>query len=132
MSSASNEIIWLRHLLAEFGLFPCGPIPLYADNTSAIRIAKSTVLHERIKHIEVSVINSVSSRPVLAGVCRNSSGTKWPLKRFRLKFRAVPAEIGSFRRERTKWSSSGWNDSKFFFFFFAFSTNCLFSSPFST
>ena len=53
MSSASSEIVWLRRLLCEFGVFLKGPTPLYADNTSAIRIAKNVVFHERTKHIEI-------------------------------------------------------------------------------
>lgn len=52
-SSASCEIIWLQRLLREFGVFLKGPTPLYADNTSAIRIAKNTIFYERTKHIEV-------------------------------------------------------------------------------
>lgn len=53
MSSASSEIVWLRRLLRGFGVFPVTPTPLYADNTSAIRIAKNTVYHERTKRIEI-------------------------------------------------------------------------------
>ena len=53
MSSASSEIVWLRRLLHEFGVFLKGPTPLYADNISAIRIAKNVVFHERTKHIEI-------------------------------------------------------------------------------
>ena len=53
MSSASSEIVWLRRLLREFGVFTVTPTPLYADNTSPIRIAKNTVYHERTKHIEI-------------------------------------------------------------------------------
>lgn len=53
MSSASNEIIWLRRLLREFGVFLNGPTPLHANNTSAISIAKNMIFHERTKHIEV-------------------------------------------------------------------------------
>ena len=53
MWSTSSENIWLRHLLREFGVFLKGPTPLYADNTSAIQIAKNTVFHDRTKHIEI-------------------------------------------------------------------------------
>ena len=53
MSSASNEIIWLRRLLGEFGVFLKGPTSLYADNTNAIRISKNTMFHERTKYFEV-------------------------------------------------------------------------------
>ena len=53
MSSASSEIVWLHQLLREFGVFLNIPTPLYADNTSAIQIAKKTVQHEHTKHIEI-------------------------------------------------------------------------------
>ena len=53
MSPTSSEIVWLRHLLCEFGVFLKGPTPLYADNRSAIRIAKNAIFHEITKHIEI-------------------------------------------------------------------------------
>ncbi|XXG76452.1 hypothetical protein AAC387_Pa08g0799 [Persea americana] len=53
MASASEEIVWHRRLLREFGAFPLNPAPLYADNTNAFRIATNTVYHERTKHIEI-------------------------------------------------------------------------------
>ena len=53
MSSACSEVICLRRLLREFSIFTKDPTPLYADNTSAIRIAKNIVFHERTKHIEI-------------------------------------------------------------------------------
>lgn len=53
MSVACSEIIWLRGLLADLGFLQTQPIPLHADNTSAIQIAANPVYHERTKHIEV-------------------------------------------------------------------------------
>ena len=53
MSSSSSDIIWLCHLLREFGVFLKDPTPLYADNTSTIQIMKNTVFHEHAKHIEI-------------------------------------------------------------------------------
>ena len=53
MSAATSEIVWLRGLLSELGFPQSGPTPLYADNTSAIRITENSVFHERTKHIEV-------------------------------------------------------------------------------
>ena len=53
MSLACSEIIWLRGLLAELDFSKTDPIPLHADNTSAIQITTNLVYHERIKHIEV-------------------------------------------------------------------------------
>ena len=53
MSAASSEIVWLHGLLFELGFPQSDPTPLYADNTSAIRITANPVFHERTKHIEV-------------------------------------------------------------------------------
>ncbi|KAK3043427.1 hypothetical protein RJ639_002006 [Escallonia herrerae] len=52
-SSACSEISWLRGLLQDLHINLVTPTPLYADNTSAIRIASNPVFHERTKHIEV-------------------------------------------------------------------------------
>ena len=43
MSAACSEIIWLRGLLTELGFPPSQPTPLYADNTSAFKIAANFV-----------------------------------------------------------------------------------------
>lgn len=53
MSTASSEVIWLQHLLQEFGVFMTSPTPLYANNMGAIRLAKNGVFHELAKYIEV-------------------------------------------------------------------------------
>lgn len=53
MSSASSEIVWLHQLLQEFGAFQPYPIPLHADNPSAIWIVNNLVFHEHTKHVEV-------------------------------------------------------------------------------
>lgn len=53
MSAACSEITWLRGLLNEHGFSQSDPIPLPADNTSAIQIATNPVYHEHTKHIEV-------------------------------------------------------------------------------
>ena len=53
MSAACSEILWLRGLLTDIGFPATGATPLYADNTSAIRITENPIFHERTKHIEV-------------------------------------------------------------------------------
>ena len=53
MSAACSEILWLRGLLSDIGFPAEGATPLYADNTSAIRITENLIFHERTKHIEV-------------------------------------------------------------------------------
>ena len=50
---ASSEIVWLVGLLVELGITIPTPIPLNADNTSAVLMAQNPILHERVKHIEV-------------------------------------------------------------------------------
>eukprot|EP00268_Persea_americana_P014857 TRINITY_DN16687_c0_g1_i10.p1 TRINITY_DN16687_c0_g1~~TRINITY_DN16687_c0_g1_i10.p1 ORF type:complete len:104 (+),score=9.52 TRINITY_DN16687_c0_g1_i10:664-975(+) len=61
MSSASKEVVWLRRLVREFGAFPLSPTSLYVDNTSAIRIAKNTVYHERTKHRDRLSLHSATT-----------------------------------------------------------------------
>ncbi|CAL1352927.1 unnamed protein product [Linum trigynum] len=55
MSEVTSEIVWLHRLLTELGVQCPLPARLYADNTSAIKIATNPVLHDRTKHIEVHV-----------------------------------------------------------------------------
>lgn len=52
MSSACSEIIWFRRLLRELGAPVLGLSPLFADSTSAFRIATNSVFHERTKHVK--------------------------------------------------------------------------------
>ncbi|EOY26809.1 Cysteine-rich RLK (RECEPTOR-like protein kinase) 8 [Theobroma cacao] len=53
MASASCEIIWLKHLLADFGIEHKVAVVLYSDSQSTIHISKNPVFHERTKHIEM-------------------------------------------------------------------------------
>lgn len=53
MASTTCEIVWLRWLLADMGVFLRHPTPLHCDNQSAIQIARNSVFHERTKHIEI-------------------------------------------------------------------------------
>jgi len=51
--ATTTEIIWLRWLLADFGV-TCAEQPiLRCYNTSAIQIANNLVKHELTKHIDV-------------------------------------------------------------------------------
>ncbi|CAI7881681.1 unnamed protein product [Closterium sp. NIES-53] len=50
---AVREIVWQRHLLAEFGEEQQGPTPLYCDSHGAIALAKNPVLHGLTKHMRV-------------------------------------------------------------------------------
>ena len=53
MAIATCEVVWLRWLLADMGVYISRPTPLCCDNESAIMIAKNSVFHERTKHIEI-------------------------------------------------------------------------------
>ena len=53
MASTTKEIVWLRWLLADLGVFLSHPTPMYCDNKSAIQIAHNSLFHERTKHIDI-------------------------------------------------------------------------------
>jgi hypothetical protein len=50
---ASQEALWLRQLMTEFGFPPDRPTLLWCDNQSAIHISRNPVEHQRTKHIEL-------------------------------------------------------------------------------
>ena len=54
MTSTTCEIVWLRRSLAYIGIFLHRPTPLYCDSKSVIQIARYSVFHEWIKHIEIN------------------------------------------------------------------------------
>ena len=53
LSTATQEAIWLRRLLADIGEPPEGPTEIYEDNQGAISMAKNPVGHARTKHIDI-------------------------------------------------------------------------------
>ncbi|KAL4575087.1 hypothetical protein LXL04_021928 [Taraxacum kok-saghyz] len=53
LGSVTAEIIWLRHLLRDFGFFSKEPTLIFCDNDSAIKLATNPIFHERTKHLEV-------------------------------------------------------------------------------
>jgi hypothetical protein len=53
MTSASYELIWLKHPLADLGFVSHTPMILFCDNQAAMHIASNPVFHERTKHLEV-------------------------------------------------------------------------------
>ena len=53
LATTTSEIVWLRWLLADFGISCDAPTPLLCDNTGAIQIANDPVKHELTKHISV-------------------------------------------------------------------------------
>jgi hypothetical protein len=53
MASGLCELMWLRILLMELGLFDNTPLQLYCDNQATIRLVNNPVHHDRTKHIEI-------------------------------------------------------------------------------
>jgi hypothetical protein len=51
--NASQEALWLRQILSEFGFQQQHPTSLWCDNQSAIKLAKDPVQHQCSKHIEL-------------------------------------------------------------------------------
>jgi len=46
------QIIWLKHQLLDYGV-RLSKVPLYHDNTSAIKLIKNPIQHSKTKHIEI-------------------------------------------------------------------------------
>jgi hypothetical protein len=53
MAHGVCEVLWMRILLMELGLFKGTPLMLYCDNKTAIDIANNPVQHDRTKHVEI-------------------------------------------------------------------------------
>jgi hypothetical protein len=53
MAHGICEILWLKIILLELGLFQAKPLMLYCDNKAALDIAHNPVQHSRTKHIEI-------------------------------------------------------------------------------
>ncbi|PKU80787.1 Retrovirus-related Pol polyprotein from transposon TNT 1-94 [Dendrobium catenatum] len=53
LAALTADVIWLRRILAEFGISPDQPTDMHCDNTSAIALANNPVFHARTKHIEI-------------------------------------------------------------------------------
>ena len=53
LSSATQEAIWLRRLMKDFGKQMDAPTTIYEDNQGAIELAKNAKYHSRTKHIDI-------------------------------------------------------------------------------
>ncbi len=53
LSSAAQQVVWLRRLLYDIGMERKEPTNLYEDNQGAICLAKNPVAHRRTKHIDI-------------------------------------------------------------------------------
>ena len=53
LSSASQEAVWLKRMLQDFGVTQSKSVIMLSDSQSAIAIAKDSSYHGRVKHIEI-------------------------------------------------------------------------------
>jgi hypothetical protein len=53
MASTTSELIWIKQLLVELGIYTREPMKMYFDNQAARHIASNPVFHKQTKHIEV-------------------------------------------------------------------------------
>ena len=53
LADTTSELLWLRWLLKDLGVYTSSATPLYYDNQSTIHIAHNDVFHEQTKHIEI-------------------------------------------------------------------------------
>ena len=53
LTDITSELLWLRWLLKDLGVFTSSATPLYCDNQSAIHIAHNDVFHKQIKYIQI-------------------------------------------------------------------------------
>lgn len=51
--AATKDAVWLRRILAEFGLEQVAPTALMIDNQSAIKLSNNPEFHQRTKHIDI-------------------------------------------------------------------------------
>lgn len=54
LSSATQEALWLKHLLTELIEDP-GPVCIFEDNQATIQIAKNPRFHSRCKHVAIKM-----------------------------------------------------------------------------
>lgn len=53
IAAVTNELIWLRHILHDFGFPLSNSTLIYYDNNSAIKLATNPMFHECTKHIKI-------------------------------------------------------------------------------
>jgi hypothetical protein len=53
VATCCTHILWMIQTLANLKVTYTYPIPLHCDNTSAISVSKSLVLHSKMKHIPI-------------------------------------------------------------------------------
>ena len=53
LKAMTQELIWIKELLAELGIEHKEPMLICCDNKSALHIIANPVLHERTKHMGI-------------------------------------------------------------------------------
>jgi len=54
MALTTGKVIWLCWLLVHMSVYLKDSTPLHCDSKSGIHIARNSVFHEQIKHIETN------------------------------------------------------------------------------
>ena len=52
-TACACQAVWLKKILEELNFKRQGPIAIFCDNNSSIKLSKNPVLHGRSKHIDV-------------------------------------------------------------------------------
>lgn len=47
------ELLWIRRISLDLGIYLSKPMLLYCDNEFAVKIANNPVQHDRTKHVEI-------------------------------------------------------------------------------
>ena len=89
LSSTTQEAIWLRSLLREWGFKMNMPTTLWSDNNGAIQLTYNPIHHKRTKHIEIKyhfirdkvksndiVVDKVHTSEMLAGILTKNTSTQ--------------------------------------------------------
>lgn len=55
LATAATDLVWLKSVFQELGLYIKTPSVVWCDNMGAIALASNPVFHSRTKHIEVDI-----------------------------------------------------------------------------
>ena len=75
LSQATQEAVWLCHLLFDPGYSTDLPTSIYEDNQRAIELSKNPKFHNRTKHIDIAyhfVRERISSKEISVTYCLSS------------------------------------------------------------